>query len=190
MGREHTFGPYITPGHWETSTLHHFWNGTPQGIFYSDQSLDTYAQAVGVSYGSVQSVTTEEPRYPRTILSPPTSAYFYWYYSEASLAQVRIISISRRQDDNRPVGALITYENDTVAVIGQWQKPYTSTARYFVSAGAMLYWKELDQNTIYMDVADRGLHRDKSHFADFAGTLVWYTSLAGKSVITYIKDAN
>lgn len=190
MGRGHTFGPCVTSGQRESSKLHHFWKGTPQGVFYNDQSLGTSCRVIGVSYGSVATVTTEEPEYPRTLLPPPTPSYFYWYYSEASLDQVRAISISRQQGDDRPVGALITYANNTIAVLGQWQKPCTITARHVVSAGTMLYWKEVDNSTVDMRICDRGLHRDETHFADFAGTLVWYTSLLGTSVITRIKDIN
>jgi hypothetical protein len=191
FGREFSFGPYISANQQHLYTLHHFRQSVPPGIFYNDQSMNTSHRIIGVSSGPIaqasgsESQPPKEPEWPKTLLPPPTTANLHWYYSEASLSGVAIMSICREQASDRPLGALITYTNKTTAIIGQWRRNFTNLKKYVIATGCVLHWTQHDTDTTDLWITE-GMQSQGSHSTKLSGTLVWYFSLSGSSVITHV----
>jgi len=165
----------------------------PQGLFYSAHSANEYSRIIGASTESTKQNSRiepkiQEPEWPKTLLPPPTLASLYWYYSEASLFETATFSICREPDTNRPIGALIIYLDNTIAVLGQWYENNMNITRYAVTASNVLEWVERDGNLVDLRITNNEAVRDKMYSASFLGTLVWHFSLSSVSLIRHVPS--
>ncbi|CBX95205.1 predicted protein [Plenodomus lingam JN3] len=55
--------------------------------------------------------------------------------------------VCREQHNDQILGALITYTNETTAVVGQWRRNFTKLIKYVVAASSVLHWAEHNTDT-------------------------------------------
>lgn len=192
-GRSYTLGPHVPPedrGFYSFTSLQSATDGDVTDICYSKSltkdNVRTYAIAIACRSLSPVCVRDDPLLWPTDLPGPPGASGYEWFYSEAQLNNLASVKLYTNDSlSHHPiVGMMITYEDGSVAILGQWHARKALHAETHIVRGSKtLSWTSeriRSQPFIQKVMFDGNATQlsSSSVSVELEGKLVWWFSYA------------
>lgn len=194
-GRSYTLGPHVPPEHREFysfTSLQSKADGDVTDICYSKSLTkdDVCTYVIAIACRNLPSVSTRDDPllWPTDLPGPPGASGFEWFYSEARLNNIATVKLytNTSQPHHPLVGMMITYEDGSVAILGQWhvKKAFHAEVRMVQDAQTMSWRSETIRNQPFIKQitfdgnATQQSSSPSSVSVELEGKLVWWFSYA------------